>query len=204
MGAGIFERDELTTARKWNRFVEPPLPASRLKYRIAFRRLRRHTRPHDCFLRRYPKIPGRLKRTPNIGILGAAIESNQLHAMRALHLIAVAEALRSLAKELVALGTQDFYSVVGHEMFLLFLAGEDYANPLFIAPNDTAILTFIAAHDFQRDFVGNAARTRYVERCSDQGHVANCAIDAAVVELNRSGLKDPLSMCCAPLMHFCT
>jgi hypothetical protein len=185
-----------------NRIVEPPLSASHLKCRIAFRRLSRHTRPHDRFLRRYPKIPRRLKRTPDIGILGAAIESNQLHAMRALHLITVAEAWRPLAERFVALGTQNFYSV-GHENIPQFLVSEAYANPFFLAPDDTAILTFITAHDVQRDFVGNTNRTRHVERCSDRGHVANCAIDAAAVELNRSGLKDSLPMCCAPLIHFC-
>jgi hypothetical protein len=178
-------------------------PASRLKYRIAFRRLGRHTRLHDRFLRRYPKIPRRLKRTPDVRILGAAIESDQLHAMRALHLITVAEAWRPLAERPVALGTQNFYSVVGHEIFPQFLIGEDYANPLFFAPDDTATLTFIAAQDVQRDFVGNHNRTSYVERRSDRGHVTNYAIDATAVELNRSGLKDPFPLCCAPLIHFC-
>jgi hypothetical protein len=91
----------------------------RLKHRIALG-LSRHPSQHDRFLRRYPKIPRRLKRTPDIGILGAAIESNQLHAMRALHLIAVAEAWRPLAERLVALGTENFYSVVGHEIIRYF------------------------------------------------------------------------------------
>jgi hypothetical protein len=172
----------------------------RLKYRIAFRRFSRHTRLHDRFLRCYPKIPRRLKRTPDIGILRAAIESNQLHAIWALHLITVAEAWRPLAERLVALGTQDFYSV-GHEIFPRFLISEDYANPLFLAPDDTAILTFIAAGDVQPDFVRNANRTRHVERCSDPGYVANGAIDTAAVELNRSGLEDSPSWCCAPLDH---
>src|ERR1019366_9881052 len=36
-------------------------PLARLKYRIAFRRLSRHPCQHDCFLRRYPKIPCRLQ-----------------------------------------------------------------------------------------------------------------------------------------------
>jgi hypothetical protein len=191
---------ELTRNRRWGIILELPLPVSRLKYRIAFRRFSRHTRLHLRFLRCYPKIPRRLKRTPDIGILRAAIENNQLHAMRALHLITVAEALRPLAERLVALGTQDFYSV-GHEIFSRFLISEGYANPSFLAPDDMAILTFIAAGDGQRDFVRNANRTRRVERCSDPGYVANSAIDAASVELNRSGLEDSPSWCCAPLDH---
>jgi hypothetical protein len=120
--------------------------------------------------------------------------------MRALHLIAVAEAGRPLAERLFALGTEDFYSV-GHEILPRFLKSEDYAHPLFLTPDDMAFLTFIAAGDVQRDFVRNANRTRHVERCSDPGHVANSAIDAAAVELNRSGLEDSLSWCCAPLDH---
>jgi hypothetical protein len=124
--------------------------------------------------------------------------------MRTLHLIAGAESWRPLAERLVALGTENFYSVVGHEIVPLSLMGEDHANPLFLAPDDTTILTFMAAHDVQCDFVGNANRARHVERCSDRGHVANCAIDAAAVELNRSSLKDPLSLCCAPLIHSAT
>src|SRR5580693_804022 len=86
----------------------------RSKYGIAFRRLSRHPRQHDRFLRRYPKIPRRLQRTPDIGILRAAIESNQLHAMRALHLVAVSESGRSLAERLAAFGAQHHYPV-GHE-----------------------------------------------------------------------------------------
>ena len=168
---------------------EPPLPVSRLKCRFAFRCFSRHARLHDRFLRCDPKIPRRLKRTPDIGILRTGIESNQFHAIWALHLITVAEAWRLLAERLVALGTQDFYSV-GHKIFPRFLICEDYANPLFLAPDYMAILTFIAAGDVQPDFVRNANRTRHVERCSNPGYVANSAIDAAAVELNRSGLED--------------
>ena len=84
-------------------------------YRIAFRRLSRHPCQHDCFLRRYPKIPRRLQRAPDIGIFRAAIESNQVHTVRALHLIAVAESLRPLAERLAASGTQNL-DPVGHEI----------------------------------------------------------------------------------------
>jgi hypothetical protein len=88
---------------------------ARLKHRIAFRRLGRHPCQHDCFLRRYPKIPRRLQRAPDIGIFRAAIESNQLHTVRALNLIAVAESLRPLAERLAAVGTQNLYPI-GHEI----------------------------------------------------------------------------------------
>src|SRR5258706_5686013 len=88
---------------------------ARLKYTIAFRRLIRHPCQHDCFLRRYPKIPRRLQRAPDIGIFRAAIESNQLHTVWALHLIAVAESLRPLAERLAAFGTHNLYPV-GHEI----------------------------------------------------------------------------------------
>jgi hypothetical protein len=89
-------------------------PLARLKYSIAFRCLSRNPCQHDCFLRRYSKIPRCLQRAPDIGIFRAAIESNQLHTVRALHLIAVTESLRPLAERLAAFGTQNLYPV-GHE-----------------------------------------------------------------------------------------
>jgi hypothetical protein len=39
---------------------------------------------------------------------------------------------------------------------------EGHANPLFLAPDDTTILTLMAARDVQRDFVRNANRVRHV------------------------------------------
>jgi hypothetical protein len=93
----------------------------RSKYGIAFWRLSRHPCRHDRFLRRYPKIPRRLQGAPDIRIFRAAIENNQSHTVRALHLIAVAESLRPLAERLAAFGTEDFYPV-GHEI----LAQADY------------------------------------------------------------------------------
>jgi hypothetical protein len=82
--------------------------------------------------------------------------------MRTLHLIAGAESWRPLVERLVALGTENFYSVVGHEIVPLSLMGEDHANALFLAPDDTTILTFMTARDVQRDFVRNAKRARHV------------------------------------------
>ena len=81
--------------------------------------------------------------------------------MRTLHLIAGAESLCPLVERLVALGTKNFYSV-GHKILPLLLMGEDHANPLFLAPDDTTILTFMTARDVQRDFVRNANRARHV------------------------------------------
>jgi hypothetical protein len=49
--------------------------------------------------------------------------------------------------------------------------------------------------------MGNANRARHVERCSGRGDVSNCAIDAAAVELNRSGFENPLSRSCAAVFH---
>ena len=82
--------------------------------------------------------------------------------MRTLHLIAGSESWRPLVERLIALGTENFYSVVGHEILPLVLMGEGHANPLFLAPDDTTILTFMAARDVQCDFVRNANRARHV------------------------------------------
>ena len=64
-----------------------------------------------------------------------------------------------------------------------------------------AILTFVAADDVQRDFMRNPHGARDIERCPDRGHVANGAIDAAAVELNRSGFQNTLSRFCTALFH---
>ena len=103
---------EVANHIRWQLIQRHPLARSRNG--IAFRRLSRHSCHHDCFLRRYPKIPRRLQGTPDIGIFRAAIESNELHTVRALYLIAVAESLRPLAERLAAFGTENFYPV-GHE-----------------------------------------------------------------------------------------
>jgi hypothetical protein len=106
-------------------FLEHQAPSSTLDYRIAFRRLSRHPSQHDRFLSRYPKIPRCLERAPDIGIFRAAIERNQIHAMRALHLIAVAEPWGPFAERLAAFGTDNLYPV-GHGI----LPQEDY-QPFF-------------------------------------------------------------------------
>jgi len=87
------------------------------------------------------------------------------------------------------------------KFFLPFLIGEGHANPLFLAPDDLAILTFMAAQNVQRNFVRNANRARHVERRPDWGYIANCAIDAVAVELNRPGFENALSRLCTALFH---
>jgi hypothetical protein len=78
---------------------------------------------------------------------------------------------------------------------------EYHANPLFVTPDDTTILTFIAARDVQRDLVWNANWARHVERCPIRRQVTNCAIDAAIIELNGPGFKNALSRFFAALFH---
>jgi hypothetical protein len=171
-----------------------------LKYGITFGRLNRHASLNDRRLRRNSKFPRGLERTPDVWVFRTAVESNQPHAMRALHLRAVTESRCPLAEGPSALGTQNFNSV-GHESFLPFLIGEDHANPLFLAPDDMAILTFTAAHDVQRNFVRNTNRDRHVKRRPDWGYIADGAIDAVAVELNRSGFKNALPRLCTALFH---
>jgi hypothetical protein len=86
-----------------------------LEYGIPSLRLIRHASQNDRVFRCSSKIPRRLERTPDVGVFRAAIECNQLHAVRALHLISLTESLRSFGKGLFALGTQNFNSV-SHEI----------------------------------------------------------------------------------------
>jgi len=72
---------------------------------------------------------------------------------------------------------------------------------MLLAPHDMAILTFAAAHDIQPDFTRNSNRARDVERCPCRGDIANGAIDAAAVELNRCGFQDTLSRFGTVLFH---
>jgi hypothetical protein len=98
-----------------------------LKLRITFRRLSRHAGENDRRFCRNPKIPRRFKRTSDVWIFRAAIEGNQLHAMRALHLIAFTESLRSLGERLFALGTQNL-DPVSHEISRQFWSAK--ATPI--------------------------------------------------------------------------
>jgi hypothetical protein len=136
--------------------------------------------------------------------------------MRALHLIAVSESRRSLAERLTTFRTKDLYPV-GHEILRavghrlksevagparqLLLIGEDNTNPFFLTPDDTAILTLMAAYNVQRYFMGNTNRARHVERCSRCRHVANCAIDAAAIELDGPSFEKAFSIFCTTVFH---
>jgi hypothetical protein len=122
--------------------------------------------------------------------------------VRTLHLIAGAESLCPLVERLVAFGTTNFYSV-SHKILPPVLMSEGHANPLFPAPDNTTILTIMAACDVQCDFVRNANRGS-PRLALPRPEIANCAIDAAAVELNCSGFKNALSRCCAPLIHAAT
>jgi hypothetical protein len=79
--------------------------------------------------------------------------------------------------------------------------GECHADPRLPAPDNEAMLALLAGDNIQCDFVGYAYGARHVQRRSGLGHVADGAIDPAAVELNRSGLEDPLPLCCASLFH---
>src|SRR6185312_7619262 len=86
-----------------------------LEYGVPFLRLTCHASQNDRVLRCDSKIPRRLERTSDVWVFRAAIECNQLHAVRALHLISLTESLRPFGKRLFALGTQNFNSV-SHEI----------------------------------------------------------------------------------------
>jgi hypothetical protein len=81
------------------------------------------------------------------------------------------------------------------------LIGKGNANPFFFAPDDTAILTLMKAYDVQRYFMGNTNRARDVERRSCWRDVANCAIDAAAIELDGPGFEKALSIFCTTVFH---
>jgi len=83
----------------------------------------------------------------------------------------------------------------------LLLIGKGNANPFFFAPDDTAILTLMEAYNVQRYFMGNTNRARHVERCSCCRHVANCAIDAAAIELDGPGFEKALSIFFPTVFH---
>jgi hypothetical protein len=78
---------------------------------------------------------------------------------------------------------------------------ECHADPRLPAPDNEAMLALLAGDNIQCDFVVYAYGARHVQRRSGLGHVADGAIDPAAVELNRSGLEDPLPLCCASLFH---
>jgi hypothetical protein len=50
------------------------------------------------------------------------------------------------------------------------------------------------AYNVQGYFMGDTNRARHVECCSCCGHVANCAIDTAAIELDGPGFEKALSI----------
>ena len=83
----------------------------------------------------------------------------------------------------------------------LLLISEGNAYPVFLAPDDTAILTFMAVYNVQCYFMGNTNRTRHVERCACCRHIANSAIDAAAIEFDGPGFKKAFSIFCTTVLH---
>jgi hypothetical protein len=67
------------------------------------------------------------------------------------------------------------------------------SDPLFLAPDNVAMLALLAGDNIQHDLVGNAYGAGHVQRRSDRGKVADGAIDTAAVELDRSDLEDSLA-----------
>ena len=86
------------------------LQAESLIGRVAFRLLGGHPRHHDRGLRRQANFSRRLQGTSDVRIFGAAVEDNQFHAVRALHLISVFHSRGSFHESLTALraNTLDF------------------------------------------------------------------------------------------------
>jgi hypothetical protein len=81
------------------------------------------------------------------------------------------------------------------------LSGEHHANPPFLAPDDVAVLTGAPGRETQCDFVWDAHGTRNFESRSRRRYVANCTVDSAAVELDGSGLVNPLALYCASFIH---
>ena len=84
---------------------------------------------------------------------------------------------------------------------LRIMLAERHPDALLPAPDDVAVLARLAAHDIQRDLVGNADRARNLDTGSDRGDVANGARDRGAVELDRSGLEYALPRLCTSLIH---
>ena len=74
-------------------------------------------------------------------------------------------------------------------------------DALLRAPDDVAVLARLAAHDIQRNLVGNPHGARNLETGSDRRDVANGASDRCAVELDGSGLEYALPRLCSSLIH---
>jgi hypothetical protein len=82
-----------------------------------------------------------------------------------------------------------------------FLLTERYADTLFLAPDNVAMLAYFAGPDVQRDLVRNGEGADDLEGSSGGGDVANGAIDSDAVELNRSGLEYAFPRLRTSLIH---
>ena len=78
---------------------------------------------------------------------------------------------------------------------------ERYADTLFLAPDNVAMLAYLAGPDVQRDLVGNGERAHNLKGGAGGGDVADGAINSYAVELNRTGLEYAFPRLCTSLIH---
>jgi hypothetical protein len=72
---------------------------------------------------------------------------------------------------------------------------ERHTDATFFPPDNITALSSLVRHHVQRDFVRNAYWARDIERSTSRREVANRAVNAGAIELNRSGLEDSSSWC---------
>jgi hypothetical protein len=65
----------------------------------------------------------------------------------------------------------------------------------FASPDHVSALPRLPGHYVQGDLMRNASRTHKLECRATRREVANSAIDAVAIELNRPGLQDSLPSC---------
>jgi hypothetical protein len=70
---------------------------------------------------------------------------------------------------------------------------ERQADPLLLTPDNAAMLADIACRDLEREEMRNDGRVAYLKPSPNLGQISDHAIDSGAVELNRSGLENPLS-----------
>jgi hypothetical protein len=71
-------------------------------------------------------------------------------------------------------------------------AFEYQADPLLFTPDNAATLAHIAGRDIEREAMRNDGVV-YVKPSSNHGQISDHAVDIGAVELDQSGLKNPLS-----------
>jgi hypothetical protein len=62
-----------------------------------------------------------------------------------------------------------------------------------VTPDNAATLADIACRDLEREVMRNDGRVADVKPGSNRGQISDHAVDSGAVELNRSGLENPLS-----------